>query len=341
MDRGTHLGRFARSERARTTDSDEQDEIEPDNSPFECPLTLEVMSDPVTAADDQTYERKAIQDWFDRGKKTSPNTNVVLKDLNLVPNIEMREAIEAANRRPGHQSKNEALVGDKENIHQQEHVGRARCRKEGTGGIGEINPTPFPIGALEKPFCCTCRRFLEGSTVLVCTSVDHHVTSGQQEAKNVTTDFEKASSAIAELKVRLEQQANIAKQVLDELDAHHKDMLNQLNKVFEAKRHTVSKQLEAGYQKSLEKLESYQQQLDKDKDEESTRAASLSELVTTSGDASSLLQSFAESLEAVRNTRRARGGRGADAHAFANARFKVIRCGDDKVSQDLQALNVI
>ena len=317
-------------------------ETEQGYSSFVCMLTLDVMSEPVFTADGHTYERKAIQAWFDRGNKTSPRTNEELENLKLVPNFALRQAIEAANRRPGHRGKNEALVGDKENMHQQEHVGRARCRKEGTGGIGEINPTPFPIGALEKPFCCTCRRFLqEGSTLLECTSFVHHVTSGQQEARNVTTDFEKASSAIAELRVRLEQQAHIAKQVLDELDAHHKDMLNQLNKVFEAKRHTVSKQLEAGYQKSLEKLESYQQQLDKDKDEESTRAASLSELVTTSGDASSLLQSFAESLEAVRNTRSALAGRGEAAYAFANARFKVIRCGDDKVSQDLQALNVI
>ena len=33
---------------------------------FECPLTLEVMEDPVVAADGNTYERYAIEEWFEK-----------------------------------------------------------------------------------------------------------------------------------------------------------------------------------------------------------------------------------------------------------------------------------
>ena len=42
-----------------------------------CPITLEIMSDPVVAADGRTYERSAIEDWLSTGKQTSPLTNLV------------------------------------------------------------------------------------------------------------------------------------------------------------------------------------------------------------------------------------------------------------------------
>jgi hypothetical protein len=34
---------------------------------FQCPVTMEVMIDPVITADGHTYERKAIEKWFERG----------------------------------------------------------------------------------------------------------------------------------------------------------------------------------------------------------------------------------------------------------------------------------
>ena len=39
---------------------------------FECPITTELMVDPVFAADGETYERAAIEEWFALGKTTSP-----------------------------------------------------------------------------------------------------------------------------------------------------------------------------------------------------------------------------------------------------------------------------
>jgi len=41
---------------------------------FQCPLTMEVMTDPVITADGQTYERTGIESWFALGKRTSPLT---------------------------------------------------------------------------------------------------------------------------------------------------------------------------------------------------------------------------------------------------------------------------
>ena len=62
---------------------------------LQCPLTMEVMRDPVMAADGQTYERAEIEKWFAKGNRTSPLTGAELPSTVLMPNIALRKAIEA------------------------------------------------------------------------------------------------------------------------------------------------------------------------------------------------------------------------------------------------------
>jgi hypothetical protein len=50
---------------------------------FQCPLTMEVMSDPVLTVDGQTYERTEIEKWFALGNRTSPLTGETLPSTNL------------------------------------------------------------------------------------------------------------------------------------------------------------------------------------------------------------------------------------------------------------------
>ncbi|EOD28926.1 hypothetical protein EMIHUDRAFT_114004 [Emiliania huxleyi CCMP1516] len=52
---------------------------------FICPITTEVMSDPVMAADGQSYERTAIERWL-ATKSTSPLTGGELDHPYLTPN---------------------------------------------------------------------------------------------------------------------------------------------------------------------------------------------------------------------------------------------------------------
>lgn len=60
---------------------------------FLCPISREVMSDPVIAADGYSYERESIQSWI-RGKtKTSPMTNLPLLTTLLTPNRSLKMAI--------------------------------------------------------------------------------------------------------------------------------------------------------------------------------------------------------------------------------------------------------
>ena len=60
---------------------------------FMCPITQEVMSDPVSTVDGQTYERSAIARWLAR-KKTSPLTGMALETTALIPNHALRKLIE-------------------------------------------------------------------------------------------------------------------------------------------------------------------------------------------------------------------------------------------------------
>ena len=65
---------------------------------FLCPITTDLMSDPVLASDGHTYERRAIQDWFKRegkkGRRTSPKTRENISDTKLIPIRSMKNGIE-------------------------------------------------------------------------------------------------------------------------------------------------------------------------------------------------------------------------------------------------------
>lgn len=60
---------------------------------FFCPITGDIMLDPVTTADGLTYERAAIQTWLERSD-TSPAAGARLPSKTLTPNIALRQAIE-------------------------------------------------------------------------------------------------------------------------------------------------------------------------------------------------------------------------------------------------------
>eukprot|EP00850_Spirogloea_muscicola_P000805 SM000003S11050 [mRNA] locus=s3:489668:494857:- [translate_table: standard] len=61
---------------------------------FYCPITRDVMDDPVDIASGQTYERTAIEQWFAEGHTTDPTTNVKLPSLEIRSNEGLRRAIE-------------------------------------------------------------------------------------------------------------------------------------------------------------------------------------------------------------------------------------------------------
>lgn len=63
-----------------------------------CPISHEVMEDPVVAADGASYERRYIEEWFRLGNRSSPVTNLALANRSLTPNLALRSVIEEIQR---------------------------------------------------------------------------------------------------------------------------------------------------------------------------------------------------------------------------------------------------
>ncbi|KAF8683489.1 hypothetical protein HU200_044397 [Digitaria exilis] len=71
---------------------------------FRCPISLDLMRDPVTAPTGITYDRESIEAWLDRGHPTCPVTHAPLRHEDLVPNHAIRRVIQdwcVANRSRG------------------------------------------------------------------------------------------------------------------------------------------------------------------------------------------------------------------------------------------------
>ncbi|KAK4254009.1 hypothetical protein QN277_009445 [Acacia crassicarpa] len=61
---------------------------------FKCPISLEIMSDPVILSSGHTFDRSSIQRWLDAGHRTCPITKLPLPDCpSLIPNHALRSLI--------------------------------------------------------------------------------------------------------------------------------------------------------------------------------------------------------------------------------------------------------
>lgn len=60
---------------------------------FRCPISRELMKDPVVLSTGQTYDRPYIQKWLEEGHRTCPQTQQVLSHILLTPNHLVRELI--------------------------------------------------------------------------------------------------------------------------------------------------------------------------------------------------------------------------------------------------------
>lgn len=61
---------------------------------FRCPISLEIMRDPVSLCTGVTYDRGNIEKWLDDGNKTCPATMEVLQCQDLIPNHTLRRLIQ-------------------------------------------------------------------------------------------------------------------------------------------------------------------------------------------------------------------------------------------------------
>ena len=68
---------------------------------FICPLTLEIMNDPVITREGQNFERQAIVEWLNQGNTTCPLTRQLLSFSRIIPNPTLRVKIELWKRDNG------------------------------------------------------------------------------------------------------------------------------------------------------------------------------------------------------------------------------------------------
>ena len=68
---------------------------------YVCPITAEIMTDPVSTADGFTYERTAILEWL-QTKDTSPSTGAKLEHKTVTPNLSLRSMIRSFVERSRH-----------------------------------------------------------------------------------------------------------------------------------------------------------------------------------------------------------------------------------------------
>ncbi|KAK9176042.1 hypothetical protein WN944_028055 [Citrus x changshan-huyou] len=60
---------------------------------FRCPISLELMKDPVIVSTGQTYERSCIEKWLEAGHRTCPKTQQTLTSTAVTPNYVLRSLI--------------------------------------------------------------------------------------------------------------------------------------------------------------------------------------------------------------------------------------------------------
>jgi hypothetical protein len=102
---------------------------------FRCPVSLDLMKDPVTLSTGITYDRVSIEKWIESGNKTCPVTNQKLLTFEITPNHTIRKMIQSW------------------------------CVENSSYGIERI-PTPrIPVSSYEVSEVCT--RLLSG-----CKSLD-------------------------------------------------------------------------------------------------------------------------------------------------------------------------
>ncbi|XP_021716169.1 U-box domain-containing protein 13-like [Chenopodium quinoa] len=74
-----------------STDGSPKSVVIPDD--FRCPISLELMKDPVIVSTGQTYERSCIEKWIGAGHNTCPKTQQSLQNSSLTPNYVLRSLI--------------------------------------------------------------------------------------------------------------------------------------------------------------------------------------------------------------------------------------------------------
>ncbi|KAG2664769.1 hypothetical protein I3843_16G096800 [Carya illinoinensis] len=84
--------RKARHDGKKHTGNSDMELVIPNH--FRCPISLDLMKDPVTLSSGITYDRESIETWLETGKFTCPVTNQMLNGFDQIPNHALTKMIQ-------------------------------------------------------------------------------------------------------------------------------------------------------------------------------------------------------------------------------------------------------
>eukprot|EP00931_Biecheleriopsis_adriatica_P028431 TRINITY_DN16950_c0_g2_i1.p1 TRINITY_DN16950_c0_g2~~TRINITY_DN16950_c0_g2_i1.p1 ORF type:complete len:454 (-),score=95.38 TRINITY_DN16950_c0_g2_i1:82-1443(-) len=152
---------------------------------FICPITFEIMRDPVVTADGHSYERLAIKEWFKLDNKESPRTNIRLASTTLIGNTALKKAIQAWIKRPraaptgeeedrGGYAQDDGSADPNESLKAAAKKGKKKKKKKGNNATQEETASPEETTSQEtagsdafyKALCCPLSAEIMSDPVL-------------------------------------------------------------------------------------------------------------------------------------------------------------------------------
>ncbi|ESW12693.1 hypothetical protein PHAVU_008G134400 [Phaseolus vulgaris] len=131
---------------------------------FKCPLSKELMRDPVIVASGQTYDRSFIQKWLNAGNRTCPRTHQVLSHTVLTPNHLIREMVEQWLKNQGVELSNTVEYIDEEGLNQADREHFLCLLKKMSSTLSDQKTAAKELRMLTKKHPCF--------RVLFCDSAD-------------------------------------------------------------------------------------------------------------------------------------------------------------------------
>ncbi|XP_061368165.1 U-box domain-containing protein 9-like [Gastrolobium bilobum] len=131
---------------------------------FKCPLSMDLMRDPVIVASGQTYDKPFIQKWLNAGNRTCPQTHQVLSHTVLTPNHLIREMIEKWSKNQGTELSNTDHYINEEGINEADSDHFLCLLKKMSSALSDQKAAAKELRLLTKKHPCF--------RALFCDSVD-------------------------------------------------------------------------------------------------------------------------------------------------------------------------
>ncbi|XP_020598628.1 U-box domain-containing protein 1-like [Phalaenopsis equestris] len=115
---------------------------------FRCPITLDLMKDPVVLASGHTYDRSSISRWLKSGHQTCPKSGQKLSHMALIPNYNLKSLVEQwctehnFSPTPSHRPPNTAVVTT-------DHISETRAAIEAVRMTAEFLVGKLAMGSPE------------------------------------------------------------------------------------------------------------------------------------------------------------------------------------------------